>query len=61
MDANTLRRRLIRLHLRRARLCEAFGLWDGVRLTQRQRTRLGRMARAIKRVSAKVKEMEKKK
>lgn len=57
MDANTLRRRIISLHARRARLCEAFGLWAGVRLTSRQRQRLARLARAIKRLSARARAM----
>lgn len=57
MTIETLRRRLIRLHMRRARLCEAYGLWAGAKLTPRERQQLGRMGRAIVRLSARIRAM----
>jgi hypothetical protein len=57
MDVNALRRRIVALRARRARLCEAYGLWAGAKLTPRQRQRLARLARAIKRLSARAREM----
>jgi hypothetical protein len=57
MNAAALRRRIVQLHARRARLAAAYGLWDGRRLLPHERRNLARMARAIKRLGEKVRGM----
>ena len=57
MNIDALRRRIIRLHHRRAKLSAAYGLWDGRKLRPCERRNLARMARAIKRLGERVREM----